>query len=339
MRKRRRRPREIEIEIPLGGFRRPARTAPPRARPDRAHTASTPADVSDADWDGMEPIPDDETLYSPGGTPARPLGTGHPAGRREIPAQQAPRTRLRFTPAMLLHVDSDLLVVDKPAGVLSVPGWDREDNLPGMLRGRLGLPADEPFRVVHRIDREASGVLVYARNVEAQRALVRQFEKREVEKVYWALVQGYVEADGQVDLPLELDRSGTTARVARRRGKPSLTLYRVVERLPGNTLLECRPVTGRTHQIRVHMAAVGHPLTVDPLYGGGLAVMLSSYKSDYRKSRRHEERPLIERLTLHALRITLQHPRGTGPLTVEAPLPKDFRATLTQLRRLVATMK
>jgi 23S rRNA-/tRNA-specific pseudouridylate synthase len=83
------------------------------------------------------------------------------------------------------------------------------------------------------------------------------------------------------------------------------------------------------------MAAIGHPLTVEPLYGGGMAVMLSSYKSDYRKSRRHEERPLIDRLTLHALRITIQHPRGTRAMTVEAPLPKDFRATLTQLGRLL----
>lgn len=327
--KKRRRPRKIEPEIPLTGFRRPPRTG-------QRGPAASPRGESRIARDTERLQPDEETedesLPEPrAAQPAR----GIPGERATVAAQHGPRPRLRLTPALLLHVDEDLLIVDKPAGVLSVPGWARDDNLPQLLRGRLGLPADEPFRVVHRIDREASGVLVYARNVEAQRALVRQFEKREVEKVYWAMVQGYVESDGQVDLPLELDRSGTTARIARRRGKPSLTLYRVVERLPGNTLLECRPVTGRTHQIRVHMAAAGHPLTVDPLYGGGQAVMLSSYKSDYRRSRRHDERPLIDRLTLHALRITLQHPRGGGPLTVEAPLPKDFRATLTQLRRLL----
>jgi RluA family pseudouridine synthase len=230
-------------------------------------------------------------------------------------------------------MDEHLLVVDKPAGVVSVAARG-ELSVRDLLVSAGKLTADETLRVVHRIDRDTSGVIVYARTAEAQRLLTEQFSGRQVEKVYLALVQGYVAADGEIDLPLLPDRSGTRTRVSLRRGQPALTRYRIVERVAGNTLLECRPLTGRLHQVRAHLAAIGHPLTVDPLYGGGSAVMLSSYKPDYRASTRHVERPLISRLTLHALRISLDHPAGAGRATFEAPLPKDFRATLNQLRRL-----
>lgn len=234
----------------------------------------------------------------------------------------------------ILHIDEQLLVVDKPAGVVSVPGREKENCLPVVMRSSGLVPSDEPFHTVHRLDRDASGTIVFARTQEAQKNLTEQFMNRRIEKVYLALVQGHVMADGEVDLPLLTDPSGTRAEVKTAGGKPSKTLYHVVERVAGNTLLECRPVTGRLHQIRVHMAAIGHPLSVDPLYGGGSGLMLSSLKSDYHRSMRHEERPLMGRLSLHALRITLEHPSGTGPVTYEAPVPKDFRTTLNQLRRL-----
>ncbi len=108
----------------------------------------------------------------------------------------------------------------------------------------------------------------------------------------------------------------------------------MAQHVAGTTLLECRPLTGRRHQIRVHLAAAGHPLTVDPLYGGGQSVLLSHYKPGYRPSRRHDERPLINRLTLHAARLTIEHPRSGERMTFEAPLPKDLRATINQLARL-----
>lgn len=229
-------------------------------------------------------------------------------------------------------MDEAVLVVDKPAGVVSV-ATRGELSVRDLLVRSGKLSADEALRIVHRLDKDASGVMVYARTAAAQRFLTEQFANRRVEKVYLALVQGYVEADGQVDLPLMPDRSGTHTRVSPRRGKPALTEYRIVERVAGNTLLECRPLTGRLHQVRAHLAAIGHPLTVDPLYGGGSALRLSCYKPGYRASTRHEERPLIARLTLHALRISFDHPAG-GRATFEAPLPRDFRATLNQLRRL-----
>jgi 23S rRNA-/tRNA-specific pseudouridylate synthase len=155
-----------------------------------------------------------------------------------------------------------------------------------------------------------------------------------VEKVYLALVQGFVVGDGEVDLPLRVNRDKARVEVDRKSGKPSHTQYRIVERVHGHTFLECRPLTGRLHQIRVHLAAIGHPLAVDRKYGGARAILLSRFKTDYKPSSRHPERPLIDRLTLHAARLTFTHPATHERLTFEAPLPKDLRATLNQLRRL-----
>jgi RluA family pseudouridine synthase len=241
--------------------------------------------------------------------------------------------RRRIPEPTILYADEFLLVVDKPAEVLSSPGRGDAPNLPALLAAGGRVPAAQPPLLVHRLDRGASGVMVLARTPEAQRRLHELFMGRRVEKVYWALVQGYVTADGRVDLPLHVDRDRRRVVVAKRDGKPASTLYRVAERVAGHTWLECRPMTGRLHQIRVHLAAIGHPLAVDPRYGGVRALWLSRYKTGYRPSRRHEERPLINRLTLHAARLTFDHPAGTGPVSFEAPLPKDLRGTLRQLRR------
>lgn len=233
----------------------------------------------------------------------------------------------------LLHVDDWVVVVDKPAGLLSVPGRGAYEDVPARLRALPEFAADEPLRIVHRLDRDASGVLLFARGIEAQRRLVAQFMSRTVEKIYGALVTGYVTQEGEIDVPLGFDKRANKV-VADRRGKPSQTHYRVLERVAGNTWLECRPITGRRHQIRVHLAAIGHPLAVDPDYGGGQALWLSHHKRGYRPNRRDEERPLIDRLTLHACRLSLRHPATDDPVSYEAPLPKDLRVTLKQLGHL-----
>jgi 23S rRNA-/tRNA-specific pseudouridylate synthase len=176
-------------------------------------------------------------------------------------------------------------------------------------------------------------VVVLARTLHAQRCLTKQFAARRIEKLYWALVDGYVSSDGEVDLSLLVDKRKKRVRVDRRDGKPAVTRFRIIERMAGLTLLECRPLTGRLHQIRVHLASIGHPLAVDPLYGGGRRLFLSDFKPGYRPNRRRDELPLIDRLTLHAIRITLEHPAGSAPETFEALPAKDFRATIGQLRR------
>jgi RluA family pseudouridine synthase len=243
----------------------------------------------------------------------------------------------------VLHKDELLLVVGKPAGVLSVPGRGEAPALTDLLREMGVVASGEPLLMVHRLDRGASGVMVLARSTLAQQRLTEQWHARRVEKVYWALVQGYVqELSGEIDKPLWIDRDKRKVRVNKKHGKAAVTRYRVLERFSDHTLLECTPLTGRLHQIRVHMAHIGHPLAVDARYGGGKALMLSSVKRDYRPSARHEERPLVARLTLHALRLTFIHPRDWNgadsptvtPATFEASLPKDFRATLNQLRRI-----
>lgn len=304
---------------------------------------------------GQRPEPDARTPFDPGPERADP-DAFFPADELEqldlntLPLEEEARDHTPSAPAAprarppkleLLHVDQHLIVVNKPPGVLAAPGRGKRPWVGDLLRALPGFAPNEPLRIVHRIDRDASGVVVYARTVDAQRNLVRQFAARQVDKRYFALVSGYVqkpasaradEFDGEIDRPLRFDQR--RARMETRGGKPALTRYRILQRLPGNTWLECRPVTGRTHQIRVHLAAIGHPLSVDPLYGGGEQILLSFYKRGYRTSQRHAERPLISRLTLHAARISFVHP-GTGqPVAFEAPLPKDLRATLQQLGRL-----
>lgn len=225
------------------------------------------------------------------------------------------------------------MVVNKPAGVLSVPGRGEATTIVELLRRQKLVGLTEELRIVHRLDRGASGAMVLARSTEAQRNLSAQWNARTVEKTYLAIASGRIESSGEVDLPLSVDREKAKVKVDRKKGKPSLTRYRAMEIIGGQTLLECDAVTGRLHQIRVHMAAIGHPLLVDSRYGGAKRFMLSSYKPGYRPGR-GDERPLISRLTLHALRVTFDHPDGTGRVTYEAPIPKDIRATITQLRRL-----
>ncbi|MGE0479766.1 MAG: RluA family pseudouridine synthase [Phycisphaerae bacterium] len=256
-------------------------------------------------------------------------------GAAESPARSvAPRDAKRARPQVrLIHVDEHIIVADKPAGVLSTRGRDAAPTLPQLIRAAAGWTARDPVRSIHRLDRDATGVIVFARTIEAQRSLVQQFFERSVEKLYQALVSGYVAADGQVNVPLRFDKNSGRSVVSPRHGKKALTRYRVAQRLAGNTLLECTLVTGRTHQIRAHLAYAGHPLAVDPLYGGGRALLLSNYKSGYRFSARHEERPLIDRLPLHAWKLTFTHPATGERVTFESPLHKDMRATVTQLAR------
>jgi len=275
-----------------------------------------------------------------------PLDRDQPEAGEVSPAAPSPQpARVRPPKLEILHVDEHLIVVNKPPGVLAAPGRGKLPWVGDIVRAMPGFAPNEPIRIVHRIDRDASGVVIYARTADAQRALVRQFAARQVDKLYYALVSGYVhsaaratdqpapEFDGEINRPLRFDKRRARM-VARGGGKPALTRYRILQRLPGNTWLECRPVTGRTHQIRVHMAAIGHPLSVDPLYGGGEQILLSFFKRGYRPSTRHAERPLIDRLTLHSARIAFVHP-GSGQIAIyEAPLPKDLRATLNQLGRL-----
>ena len=233
----------------------------------------------------------------------------------------------------VLLEDEDLLVVNKPAGVLTVPGRQGGISLREVI-ARL-TRVKQPLLLVHRLDRETSGVLILAKTSQAQSRLSGQFQKGEVEKEYLAIVRGEPEDDsGLIHAALAPHPRVSAKMVVSEKGRPSQTKWRVVERFGDVTLVRCRPLTGRQHQIRVHLQLIGLPLLVDRLYGRSSAFYLSSVKPGYRPSSRHDERPLIDRLTLHAEAIRFAHPRTGESTRVEAPLPKDLKATLTQLRKL-----
>jgi RluA family pseudouridine synthase len=232
---------------------------------------------------------------------------------------------------MILFEDEHMLVVDKPAGMLTIP--DRAGSK-GSLLETLQKQYGAVF-TVHRLDRETSGVLVFARNEAAHRNLSMQFEHHTADKYYYALLDGVVHQDeGEIDKPIG-PHPTIPAKMAIRfqGGKASLTFYRVLERFNRFTLVEALIKTGRTHQIRVHFHSIGYGMAVDALYGRRSGFLLSEVKGKSYKTGKytHEERPLMERTSLHAHRLRLDHPVTKVRMEFTSPLPKDFSAVLTQL--------
>ncbi len=191
-----------------------------------------------------------------------------------------------------------------------------------------------PPWVVHRLDRDTSGVCVWAMTRETHRALSLAFQRREVAKTYWAIVTGRVTADaGEIDLPLRPHPKDPLRMHVTKRGNEARTSYRVLERFRGYALLELIPHTGRTHQLRVHLQAIGHPLAVDPLYGSRSPLCLSDLKEDYRAKHGESERPLLARTPLHAREISFTHPKTGERVSFRSELPEDMEVVLKALRR------
>jgi RluA family pseudouridine synthase len=240
---------------------------------------------------------------------------------------------------ILLH-DDQLVAVAKPAGLATIPGRGEDDSVLETIARHLVLPAsgeDDPrVRVVHRLDKDTTGVLLFALNRAAQQFISHQFQNNTVAKEYLALVRGRPqETEGVIDAPLgPHPASPKRMAVLKHGGRPARTEWRLEESFRGFSLIRCFPKTGKTHQIRVHLAHAGMPLAIDPLYSSGEAIFLSQFKRGYNPSREREERPLINRLTLHAERLAFDHPDGRGErVSLLGELPRDFRAVLNQLRR------
>lgn len=239
----------------------------------------------------------------------------------------------------VLYEDAHLLVINKPGGLPVLPDrWlPHLPNLRHALVGRYGEEGAEASAVftVHRLDAGTSGVILFARTPEMHRELNRLFENSEISKTYWAIVQGAPpEDEGEIDLPLRRHPRRSRYMQVHREGKPSRTRYRVLERFRHFSLVELHPLTGRSHQIRVHLAAVGSPLAVDPLYGEREFLTIRDIKrSGFRESGDGAPRPLIRRLTLHACSLAFTDPLSGESRRFQAPVPKDFSAVLKALRK------
>ena len=228
-------------------------------------------------------------------------------------------------PVAVVYEDDDLLIVDKPAGLVVHPAAGHADGtLVNALLGRGGPDAYGGIAgvrrpgIVHRLDRDTSGLLMVARNDAAQASLMAQLKARRVKKTYLALVHGSVAAAvGRIEAPIGRDPRHRTRMAVVPDGRAATTGYRVRERFDGWTLLEVDLVTGRTHQIRVHLDAIGHPVAGDPVYGTGT-------------SRRGPEG--LGRLFLHAWRLELVSPSSDRLIRAEAPLPTELEAVLDELR-------
>jgi 23S rRNA pseudouridine1911/1915/1917 synthase len=214
-----------------------------------------------------------------------------------------------------VHEDADILVIDKPAGLVVHPG---SGNWAGTMLNALlhHAPAVERLPragIVHRLDKDTSGLLVVAKNEPAQLSLVRQLQARTVKRTYLALARGKVKAAGTVQAPIGRHPVQRTRMAVVAGGKPAVTHYRVRERFAAHTLLECDLETGRTHQIRVHLASIGHPLEGDAVYAG-------------RGPR------AFGRQALHAWKLSFVHPGSGDTVRFEAPLPRDLGDLLESLR-------
>ena len=250
----------------------------------------------------------------------------------------------------VLHESEHILVVEKPAGVAAEPErWERDaaSVAGGLLQLSLDRSEGEEGlefrpRLLHRLDKDTSGVLLAAKTIECERSLRDAFARGDgtIKKTYLAIIEGeYPLEDDEVDLielPIGPDQRRIGKMLVDDRGKEARTEVRVRERFSGFTLVECRPLTGRTHQLRVHLSATGFPLVVDPAYGRRSELLLSEFKHSYREKRGHPERPLLDRLALHAeaIEFPCDPSEPERRERVEAPVPKDLARVLKQLAKV-----
>jgi 23S rRNA pseudouridine1911/1915/1917 synthase len=257
-------------------------------------------------------------------TPGTPLQLVVPEPR---PLELAPAPDIELR---ILHEDVDLLIVDKPAGLVVHPSAGHsDDTLVNALLARRGPEAFGGIAgvrrpgIVHRLDRDTSGLLMVARTDAAQHSLMAQLKARRVKKTYLALVLGEVNAAvGRIEAPIGRDPKHRTRMAVVAEGRPATTGYRVRERFVGWTLLELDLVTGRTHQIRVHLEAIGHPIAGDPVYGTGT----SRRGPDLRGT------GALDRLFLHSWRLELTSPSSGELIRAEAQLPDELERVVDALR-------
>jgi 23S rRNA pseudouridine955/2504/2580 synthase/23S rRNA pseudouridine1911/1915/1917 synthase len=233
--------------------------------------------------------------------------------------------------SMIIFENDDFVVINKPSGLLSIPDREgKEVSVKRLLQEKFGN-----IFTVHRIDRDTSGIIVFAKNEETHKYLSGIFEDRSVEKIYRGIVQGTLpEKEKTIEAPIMEHPVKKGTMIVHAKGKESITQFNVVEEFGKFSEVEFRILTGRTHQIRVHMANYGHPIICDAYYGSADPILLSSLKKKFKLSKDVlDERPIMGRLALHAYRLKFKDRNGLEH-EFEAEIPKDMRAFEAQLRKM-----
>lgn len=230
-----------------------------------------------------------------------------------------------------IYEDDHMVAFNKPSGLLSIPDRFNAD-IPNLFK--LAAQMYEQIFVVHRLDKDTSGIICFAKTEAAHKHLSQAFENREVEKFYMSIVAGRMQQEkGSIIAPIAENPSIKGQMVVYRKGKYSHTDFETLKVWKSYSLVKLQIHTGRTHQIRVHMKHLGCPVVADPIYFDGKAIFLSNIKKGFKLADKEglgEERPLLSRLALHAAELRLKDING-NPLVIEAPLPKDMSATVKQL--------
>ncbi|MEO6670471.1 MAG: RluA family pseudouridine synthase [Ferruginibacter sp.] len=230
----------------------------------------------------------------------------------------------------IVFENDDFVAVNKPAGLLTIPDREQsEKSLKEILINKYGT-----IFTVHRLDKDTSGLLIFAKNETAHKYFSKLFEERKIEKYYLGIVHGSpASKTGEIDAPIAEHGVNKGMMSVNRNGKPSLTSYEVLDANPNFSLVSFQLHTGRTHQIRVHSKNIGHPLACDPLYGDGKPLLLSAIKKKFKLSKHdEEERPMISRLALHSYKLIFNN-ENNERIELTAEMPKEFRAFMQQLKK------
>lgn len=231
----------------------------------------------------------------------------------------------------IIFENDQFIAISKPTGLLTIP--DRHDETQNSLY-RLLQDVYGKIYIVHRLDKETSGIILFAKNEAAHKYLSQLFEQRKIEKFYLGIITGTLQnTAGKIEEPVDEHPFHKGMMAINKKGKPSITEYEVLENRKLYSLVKFKIFTGRTHQIRVHMNHIGHPIACDILYGSGEPVKLSSFKRKYKLSLHdEEEKPILSRLALHSYQLKFSDARGVEH-DLKAELPKDMRALLQQLKK------
>lgn len=232
----------------------------------------------------------------------------------------------------IIFENDDFIAANKESGMLTIP--DRHDDTQMSLYNLLTKKYGKIF-IVHRLDRDTSGLILFAKNETSHKYLSQLFEHRNIEKKYLGIVRGSMpEKEGSINEPIAEHPVKKGQMVVNRKGKISLTNYKVLEDYGIYSLVQFEIQSGRTHQIRVHTKSIGHPIICDEVYGDGKPILLSSFKKKYKLSQNElEERPIIARLGLHSFSLHFKD-ASNKDFFIEAPLPKDMKALLQQLKKI-----